>query len=59
MLIGEANQEKKIIGIIGGMGPGATALLFQKIIEYTDANKDEDHIHIIIDNFIYFYTSYG
>ena len=50
MLIGEANQEKKIIGIIGGMGPGATALLFQKIIEYTDANKDEDHIHIIIDN---------
>lgn len=32
------------------MGPGATALLFQKLIDYTDAKSDAEHMHIIIDN---------
>ena len=41
---------KRIIGIIGGMGPLATADLFTKIINLTDAEKDGDHIHILIDN---------
>lgn len=41
---------KKVVGIIGGMGPAATALLFQKIIDYTDAKTDAEHIHILIDN---------
>lgn len=40
----------KTIGIIGGMGPLATADLFQKIIMLTDAGCDNDHIHIVIDN---------
>lgn len=43
-------SRKKTVGIIGGMGPGATALLFQKIIEHTDASTDAEHIHILIDN---------
>lgn len=43
-------MKKKTIGIIGGMGPLATADLFTKIIEYTDASCDNGHIHIIIDN---------
>ncbi len=43
-------MKKKTIGIIGGMGPLATADLFTKIIEYTDASSDNEHIHIIIDN---------
>lgn len=41
---------KKTIGIIGGMGPLATADLFRKIVENTPAVKDQDHIHVIIDN---------
>jgi aspartate racemase len=41
----------KTIGIIGGMGPEATLDLFRKIIENTDAKKDQDHPHIIIDNY--------
>ena len=41
---------RKIIGIIGGMGPMATADLFRKIIEMTDASCDNEHLHIIIDN---------
>ena len=44
------SNTKKCVGIIGGMGPGATALLFQKIIDHTDAKTDAEHIHIIIDN---------
>lgn len=46
----ENSDGKKVVGIIGGMGPGATALLFQKLIDYTDATVDSEHIHIIIDN---------
>ena len=40
----------KTIGIIGGMGPLATADLFNKIVSLTEAGGDNDHIHIIIDN---------
>ncbi len=42
---------KKVLGIIGGMGPGATALLFQKLIAYTDARCDAEHVHVLIDNY--------
>ena len=41
----------KPIGVIGGMGPGATLDLFQKIIDLTPAQQDQDHLHLIIDNF--------
>ena len=50
MLNHENDSAKKVVGIIGGMGPGATALLFQKLIDYTDAKSDSEHIHVIIDN---------
>ena len=40
----------KTIGIIGGMGPYATIDLFKRIVDLTDAEKDWDNIHIIIDN---------
>lgn len=43
-------MDKKIIGIIGGMGPLATSDLFHKIIVNTDAGKDQDHIRVLIDN---------
>jgi len=41
---------EKIIGILGGMGPEATIDLFYKIIKFTPAEKDQDHLKIIIDN---------
>ena len=40
----------KTIGILGGMGPAATADLMMKIIDMTDAKSDQEHIHIIVDN---------
>lgn len=41
----------KTIGIIGGMGPLATIDLYEKITMNTKAEKDQDHIHIIIDSY--------
>jgi aspartate racemase len=40
----------KTIGMIGGMGPLATVHLFERIVLRTKAEKDQDHIRIIIDN---------
>lgn len=40
----------KRLGIIGGLGPMATALFMQMIIEMTDAGRDQDHIEMIIFN---------
>ena len=41
---------KKTIGILGGMGPLATADLFRKITLLTDASCDNDHIRVYIDS---------
>ncbi len=41
---------KKSIGILGGMGPLATADLFQKIISLTAAASDNEHIRVYIDS---------
>ena len=43
-------MDKKIVGIIGGMGPLATADLFKKIVLNTKANIDQEHIKVLIDN---------
>ncbi len=41
---------KATIGIVGGMGPLATCDLFRKIIEVTKAEKDQDHVRVLIDS---------
>lgn len=38
----------KKLGIIGGMGPAATARLFQRIVEFTDVRTDQDHIDVTV-----------
>lgn len=40
---------EKIVGILGGMGPDATVDLFQKILRSTPAERDQDHLRILID----------
>lgn len=42
--------EPKTIGILGGLGPRATVKLFEIIVEQTPADKDQNHIPIIIYN---------
>jgi aspartate racemase len=41
---------EKTIGILGGMGPEATVDLFGKIIANTPADKDQDHLRVVIDS---------
>ncbi len=41
---------KKTIGILGGMGPEATAYMYSLIIKHTQVEKDQDHIRIFISN---------
>lgn len=40
----------KTVGILGGMGPFATAAFFQSLLKLTPAEKDWNHLRIIIDN---------
>lgn len=39
---------KKILGILGGMGPGATAFFFKAVIARTAASIDQEHIRTLI-----------
>ncbi|MCI8689575.1 MAG: amino acid racemase [Oscillibacter sp.] len=41
---------KKTIGILGGMGPLATADLYRKLVLLTDAASDSEHIRVYIDS---------
>ena len=40
----------KVIGIIGGMGPEATASFYMKIVKGTGAKNDQEHFRVIIDS---------
>ncbi|WP_040363492.1 aspartate/glutamate racemase family protein [Coprothermobacter platensis] len=43
-------MDKKIVGVIGGMGPEATIDLLRKIIRCSNARSDQEHVHLIIDD---------
>lgn len=47
---GGHEMNNKVIGIIGGMGPEATADLYMKIIKETRVIKEQDHFRVIIDS---------
>lgn len=38
----------RIIGVLGGMGPDATADMFREITRLTPADVDQDHVRVII-----------
>jgi aspartate racemase len=40
----------RTIGVVGGMGPRATADFFSKLIDCTPAERDQDHIRVLIDS---------
>ena len=43
-------MEKKILGILGGMGPLATADLYRKVVLHTEAENDNGHLRTVIDS---------
>jgi aspartate racemase len=44
-------KKLKTIGVLGGMGPEAGALFFERIIQATDAERDQDHPPVIVLSF--------
>ncbi len=37
------------IGVLGGMGPEASADFYRRIVDLTFARRDQDHLHVIVD----------
>ena len=48
--IGEMTKQGRIVGVLGGMGPDATVDFMSKVIAATPAEKDQDHVHMIVDH---------
>ena len=43
-------MQKGKLGVIGGMGPQATLLFYQKLIDHTAAQTDQEHLPMLILN---------
>jgi aspartate racemase len=41
---------EKVVGVLGGMGPLATADFYAKVVRLTPARTDQEHLHVIIDS---------
>lgn len=42
------NAQPPVVGILGGMGPAATADFYRKLVAATPADRDQDHIPVVI-----------
>ncbi len=43
-------EKRKLLGIIGGLGPMSSAYFYELITEHTKAFRDQDHIDIILSS---------
>lgn len=43
-------DDRKILGVIGGLGPIATAHFMELVINMTDVDKDQEHLPMIVYN---------
>ena len=43
-------SQYKTVGVLGGMGPDATVDFMSKVIAATPAEKDQDHLHLLVDH---------
>ena len=44
------SKEHPVLGILGGLGPMATAYFYELLISHTQAERDQEHIDIIINS---------
>lgn len=49
-MTGAARAGRKTVGVIGGMGPGATAQFLQCVVDATEAGRDQDHLHLLVES---------
>ncbi len=45
-----AAPDRRTVGVLGGLGPAATLDFFAKVLRATEAERDQDHLRLIIDN---------
>lgn len=43
-------SERRIIGVLGGLGPAATADFVQRVVSHTPAATDQEHVHLVVDS---------
>jgi len=43
-------NESLTIGVLGGMGPDATVDFMAKVLKFTSAARDQDHVRMLVDN---------
>ena len=41
-------KNEGILGVLGGMGPQATNTIYQRIIDRTQAETDQEHLQVLI-----------
>jgi aspartate racemase len=44
------HAERLTVGIVGGMGPLATAAFYRTLTSCTPAQRDQDHLHVVIES---------
>jgi aspartate racemase len=46
--VARASRPVGMLGVLGGMGPLATSLFYQRVIEATPSRRDQDHLPVVI-----------
>ena len=41
---------RRTVGVLGGMGPAATVAFLQRLVDLTPVERDQDHLHVIVDS---------
>src|SRR4051812_14632246 len=41
-------EKRRVLGVLGGMGPLATVDFLKKLIEETPATRDQDHVPVVV-----------
>ena len=41
-------KQEGILGVLGGMGPQATNTFYQRIIDRTQAESDQEHLQVLL-----------
>lgn len=47
-LLAATGTTRRRLGVLGGMGPAATALFLQELVAHTGAERDQDHIDAVV-----------
>lgn len=44
------SDNRRVVGILGGMGPAASAYFCLRLAQSTAAMRDQDHLHVLLDS---------